>query len=258
MLLTVDIGNSHTVIGTFQKDTLIAHWRLKTDRKITSDEISASLFGLLAMKKMTFREINGFIVACVVPQVLSSWLEFAAGIVDNPLQVDEISDTGITVVTDNPAEVGADRIVNAAAAFAKYVSALVIVDFGTAITFDCVSGKGEYLGGAIAPGLGISLEALGEQTAKLPRVDISSPPKNAIGTNTIEAIKSGILFGYGSMVDGLIEKICLEFSPEIPKVIATGGMAPLIARYSSSIEAIDPHLTLQGLALLYKRIYPNG
>lgn len=257
MLLTVDIGNSHTVLGIFKNDALIADWRIKTDRKTTSDEIAAALYGLLAMKCLTFGEISGFIVACVVPQVLSSWLSFAGNIVDKPLQVDDISDTGIKVVTDTPSEVGADRVVNAVAAFNKYASPLIIVDFGTAITFDCVSGRGEYLGGAIAPGLGISLEALGQQTAKLPRVDISSPPKKAIGTNTIDAIKSGMLFGYGAMVDGLIEKISLEFGPETPKVIATGGMASLIARYSTFIETVEPQLTLEGLALLYKR-YTNN
>ncbi len=258
MLLTVDIGNSHTVIGIFKNDLLVADWRIKTDRKTTSDEISAALYGLLGMKEITFSEIDGFIVACVVPQVLSSWLSFAANIVDHPVQVDNITDTGIKIVTDNPSEVGADRVVNAVAAFAKYASPLIIVDFGTAITFDCVSGRGEYLGGAIAPGLGISLDALGQQTAKLPRVDISSPPKKAIGTNTIEAIKSGILLGYGGMVDGLIEKIRQEFSPEMPKIIATGGMAPLIAKYSDSIEAIEPQLTLEGLVLLYKRYNGHG
>lgn len=253
MIITVDIGNSHTVVGIFKGQELLADWRVKTDRQGTSHEIAATLYGLLAMKSISFSEIHGFILACVVPQVLASWLEFAHTIVDHPLQVDYRMDTGITVKTDTPSEVGADRIVNAVAAFSKYQSSLIIVDFGTAITFDCVSSRAEYLGGAIAPGIGISREALGKQTAKLPRVDISTPPMRAIGTSTVEAIKSGILFGYGGLVDGLIKKIKKEFTPENPKVIATGGMAALIAPYTDSIEDVVPLLTLEGLRLLYER-----
>lgn len=253
MILTIDIGNSHTVIGLFSANVLTADWRIKTDRKTTADEIAATLYGLFAMRGITFSQIDGFILASVVPQVLSGWLSFAKTIVDNPLVVNTKMDTGIKVVTDTPAEVGADRIVNAAAAFHKYACPLIIVDFGTAITFDCVSAKAEYLGGAIAPGLGISLDALGEKTAKLPRVDISTPPPKAIGTNTIDAIKSGILFGYGGLVDGLIAKIRQEFAGAPPKVIATGGMASLISRYTTSIQAVEPQLTLEGLFLLYER-----
>lgn len=253
MLITVDIGNSHTVIGIFKGQKLIANWRIKTDRQGTSHEIAATLYGLLTMRSILFSEINGFIMASVVPQAMAAWLDFAHTIVDHPIQVDHLMETGITVKTDTPSEVGADRIVNAVAAFNKYHTSLIIVDFGTAITFDCVSAQAEYLGGAIAPGLGISLDALGKQTAKLPRVDISTPPKKAIGTSTVEAIKSGILLGYGGMVDGLIRKIKEEFKPDTPKVIATGGMAPLIAPYSDSIEEISPLLTLEGLYLLYER-----
>jgi len=253
MLLTIDIGNSHTVIGLFRGKKLISDWRIKTDRQATSHEIAATLYGLLTMRTISFTEINGFILASVVPQALAAWLDFGRSIVKSPIVVDHRMDTGITVKTDTPSEVGADRIVNAAAAFEKYKTALIIVDFGTAITFDCVSTEAEYLGGAIAPGLGISLEALGKQTAKLPRVDISSPPIKAIGTSTVEAIKSGILFGYGGMVDGLINRIRQEFPSQSPKIIATGGMAPLISPYSQTIEAIEPLLTLEGLRLLYER-----
>lgn len=259
MLLAVDIGNSHTVIGIFKNDTLLLDWRIKTDRKTTADEIFSSLFALFTMKQISFAEIDGVIIACVVPQVLSSWMTFAKGFVDHPVFVNEKVETGITIATDTPSEVGADRVVNAVAAFEKYACPLIIVDFGTAITFDCVSGQGAYLGGAIAPGLGISLEALGQQTAQLPRVDISSPPKKAIGTNSIEAIKSGILFGYGGLVDGLIARIFKEFDPEKrPKVIATGGMALLISQYSEAISSVEPQLTLEGLALIYKRQKKNG
>jgi len=149
--------------------------------------------------------------------------------------------------------VGADRIVNSLAGFEMFHTALIIVDFGTAITFDCVSGKGEYLGGAIAPGLAISLEALGRRTAKLPRVDISTPPPQAIGTNTVDAIKSGILIGYGGMIEELVRRIRSEMQPENPTVIATGGMAGLIAPYAPAIEKVLPMLTLDGLRLLHER-----
>ncbi len=253
MLLTVDIGNTHTVIGIFSKNILMADWRIKTDRQGTSHEIASTLYGLMAMKEISFAQIDSFIMACVVPQVQGNWLNFANTIVDKPIQVDHQMETGLKVVTDNPAEVGADRIVNAVAAFDKYASPLIIVDFGTAITLDCVSGQAEYLGGAIAPGLGISLDALGNQTAKLPRVDISTPPQKAIGTTTIGAIKAGILFGYGGMIDGLITRIKKEFLPEKPKTIATGGMAGLIAPYSEHIEEIEPQLTITGLLLLHEK-----
>jgi type III pantothenate kinase len=253
MLLTVDIGNTHTVIGIFSGNRLVADWRIKTDRQGTAHEIAATLYGLMAMKEISFSQIDGFIMACVVPQVQGNWLSFANTIVDNPVQVNHQMETGLKVVTENPAEVGADRIVNAVAAFDKYASPLIIVDFGTAITLDCVSGQAEYLGGAIAPGLGISLDALGKQTAKLPRVDISTPPQKAIGTTTIEAIKAGILFGYGGMIDGLIVRIQKEFLPEKPKAIATGGMAALITPYSEYIEAVEPQLTIRGLLLLHEK-----
>ena len=153
---------------------------------------------------------------------------------------------------DSPGEVGADRIVNAVAAFTQFQKSAIVVDFGTAITFDCISGEGEYLGGAIMPGMSISLDALASRTAKLPRIDISTPPKRAIGANTVDAIKSGLLFGYGAMVDGLINKLSAEFT-EIPQLIATGGMAELIAPHTESIQIVDPMLTLKGLKILHEK-----
>ncbi|HSH12638.1 MAG TPA: type III pantothenate kinase [Desulfurivibrionaceae bacterium] len=198
--------------------------------------------------------VTGVIIASVVPPIQGAWTTMARKYFGTePLKVDRHLKSSIHVKTDNPVEVGADRIVNAVAGFERYHTALIIVDFGTAITFDCVSGQGEYLGGAIAPGLGISLEALGSRTAKLPRVDISTPPPHAIGTNTVDAIKSGILLGYGGMVEELVRRICLEMAPEVPTVIATGGMAGLIAPYAPSIKAIMPMLTLEGLLLLHER-----
>jgi len=253
MLLAVDIGNSHTVLGIFKGERLVHDWRIKTDRKCTADEISSKLHVLFSIKEISFDMLNGFIMASVVPTVQACWMKFAKSLVESPLKVDNTTNSGITIAIDNPAEVGADRIVNAAAAFHTYNCPLVIIDFGTAITWDCVSGKGAYMGGAIAPGLGISMEALGQRTAKLPTVDISTPPKNPVGTSTVEAIKSGILYGYGGMVDGLVARITEQMRPEIPKVIATGGMAPLIAPYSLSIEKVEPFLTLEGLRLIHER-----
>jgi len=253
MLITVDIGNSHTVIGIFEEKRLVANWRIKTDRQGTAHEIAATLYGLMAMQGLTFADIDGFILASVVPQAQAAWMTFGRDLTPNPILVDQESPCGITIKTATPSEVGADRIVNAAAAFERCHTSLIIVDFGTAITFDAVSAQAEYLGGAIAPGLGISLEALGRQTAKLPRVDISTPPEAAIGRTTVSAIRSGVLFGYGGMVDGLIQRLAAEMAPDVPQVIATGGMAPLIAPYSKSISQIEPLLTLEGLRLIYEQ-----
>lgn len=252
MLLAIDIGNSHTVVGIFKEKTLSRSWRIQTDRKGTADEIAATIAGLFSMQHTRFDQISGIIIASVVPPLQASWLAFARTLVSQPLLVDGM-ETGMPICTDNPAEVGADRIVNAVAAFHKYASPLIIVDFGTAITFDCVSAKGEYLGGAIAPGISISLEALGQKTAKLPRIDITSPPANPIGTNTVAAIQSGILYGYGGLVEGLLHRIKEQYHGAQPLVIGTGGMAQLIAPYTPSITSIEPQLTLEGLHLLYER-----
>ena len=254
MLLAVDVGNSHMVIGLFAQRELRCHWRVKTDSSCTVDELAAMFHGLFAMEGRQFGEVDGVVIASVVPPMALTWGAFTAKYLRcDPLMVTNAIKTGMEIRLDNPAEVGADRIVNAVAAYQEYQSPLVIVDFGTAITLDCVSGDGAYLGGAIAPGMAISLEALGSRTAKLPRVDISSPPPNAIGTNTIDAIKSGILFGYAGMIEGLIKRIRVQMAPEKPRVIATGGMASLIAPYTEAIEAVDPMLTLKGLQILHEQ-----
>lgn len=254
MLLAVDVGNSHMVIGVFENEQLRCHWRVKTDQSSTVDELGSLFHGLFAMEGIYFDDITGIIIASVVPPMELAWAEFTQKhLTVSPLLVNDNINTGIKIKTDNPAEVGADRIVNSVAGFEQYNTALIIIDFGTAITLDYVSSKGEYLGGIIAPGLSISLEALGSRTAKLPRVDISSPPPNAIGTNTIDAIKSGILYGYAGLIEGLISRIKDQVEPEKPKVIATGGMAKLIAPYTQSIETVEPMLTLKGLRLLYER-----
>ena len=254
MLLAIDVGNSQTVCGIFKKSSLFCHWRLKTDRKKTADELAARFLSLFAMQNIAFKDISGVIIASVVPTQQQAWQEFSSKYTEcTPLLVntpDFIS--GIKIATDNPMEVGADRIVNAVAAFDIYGKSSIVVDFGTAITFDCISAKGEYLGGAIMPGMSISLDALANKTAKLPRIDVSIPPQKAIGANTVDAIKSGLLFGYGAMVDGLIKKLSAEFT-DSPQVIATGGMSELIAAYTESIQTVDPMLTLKGLYLLHEK-----
>ena len=255
MLLAIDIGNSHTVIGIFAAAKIRHHWRIQTDRRGTADEIAATMHSLLAMAQCSPAALSGVIIASVVPQLNDTWLCFSRSLVPEPIMVDHKTPTGIGVLIDNPSEVGADRIVNAVAGFQRYQQALIIVDFGTAITFDCVSSKGDYLGGAIAPGMGIAIEALGQKTAKLPRVDISIPPPSPIGTNTVAAIQSGILYGYGGLVEGLLQRLKEKFAPQIPIVIATGGMAGLIAPYAPSLQKIEPQLTLEGLRLIYDRCH---
>lgn len=254
MLLAIDVGNTNTVIGLFTEREIATHWRIQTDPAATADELAATLRGLFNLEGYDFAGVAGVIIGSVVPPVQAAWTTMIRRYFRvKPLTVDQHLKSSITIKIDNPAELGADRLVNSVGGFERYHTALIIVDFGTAITLDCVSGQGEYLGGAIAPGLVISLEALGSRTAKLPRVDISNPPLNAIGTNTVDAIKSGLLFGCGGMVEELIRRLRLEMAPETPTVIATGGMAGLIAPFAPSIQAVLPMLTLEGLLLLHER-----
>ncbi|MCJ7602994.1 MAG: type III pantothenate kinase [Desulfobulbaceae bacterium] len=255
MLLAVDIGNSHMVLGLFEDRTLVSDWRMQTNRSTTSDELAARLHGLFQLKNRRFDEITAVIIGSVAPPLESVWCNLAKKYLHcEPLLVSGGKvDTGIAIVTDNPGEVGADRIINAVAAYSRYKKDLIIVDFGTAITFDCVSSRGEYLGGAIAPGLNISFDALINQTAKLPRIDISSPPCQPIGTSTETALRSGLLYGFGGLVEGLVSRIAQQFRPAIPKVIATGGMAGAIAPFAPSIESVEPMLTLEGLQIIHAR-----
>jgi type III pantothenate kinase len=254
MLLAVDVGNSQTVCGIFRDKDLLCHWRLKTDREKTADELAARFLPLFAMRDIRFNDIDAVVIASVVPTQQQAWHEFSVNYINStPLLVNgRAVKTGMTIAMDNPADVGADRIVNGVAAFEKYRQGIIVVDFGTAITFDCISAAGEYLGGAIIPGLSIALDALASRTAKLPRIDISTPPQKAIGTNTVDAIKSGLLYGYGAMVDGLVKKLASEFS-DPPLVIATGGMSEMIAPLTESIRVVDPMLTLKGLFILHEK-----
>ncbi|MDW7771898.1 MAG: type III pantothenate kinase [Desulfobulbaceae bacterium] len=258
MLLAVDVGNTHTVSGVFAGDRLMAEWRLKSDRDRTGDELAIRYHSLFQMAGIELKDISGFILASVVPLLETAWLAFADRYLvrqlrTKPIAVHHTTKTGITVAVENPGDVGADRIVNSVAAWDRFNQSLIVIDFGTAITFDCVNDRREYLGGAIMPGIGISLDALAGRTAKLPRTDIDQPPKAAIGRNSIEAIRSGLMIGFGGMVDRMVDRIAGELSPEPEKVriIGTGGMAQLIAPYSDYLQIIDPLLTLKGLKIIH-------
>lgn len=256
MLLTLDIGNSHTVLGFFSLGSkeLLHHFRIKTDHNTTGDEYGLMVQGLLGLQGQTLTSIKHTIIGSVVPAAKIGWSNFCEqhlGI--TPMIIgDKNIDTGVSIETDHPAEVGADRIINGLAGYTRHPQELIIVDFGTAITFDCISKSGAYIGGAIAPGIGISMEALSAKTAKLPKVDISTPPESIIGTNTITAIKSGLLFGYGGLVEGLAKRLSSEF-PTPPLILATGGMAKLIAPYAPVIKHVYPQLTLEGLQLIHAK-----
>ena len=265
MLLAIDIGNSHTVIGLFKEKKLLGRWRLKSDRDRTDDELAIHCHGLFSLIGFASETISGIIIASVVPGLETSWIsccrKYLSANLQHPLMAvcaETIKDS-IRIKTEHPEEVGADRLVNAIAGWQKYRCNLVIIDFGTAITFDCVSAQCEYLGGAILPGIAVALDALSSRTAKLPRIDVNVGPEKVIGTNTVEAMKSGILHGYGSLVDGMIDKIRQELGccADELKVIATGGMAHLITPYAQSINAIEPMLTLEGLRFIHDRQQKN-
>lgn len=252
MLLVIDVGNSNIVLGIYDDRQLLRHWRISTDKGRTSDEYGILLHDLFALTNITFSQIKAIIISSVVPP-LTGVLETLCRdfFTLAPYVVGPGIKTGMPIQYDNPREVGADRIVNAVAGFEKHHSALVIVDFGTATTFDYINSRGEYCGGAIAPGLAISLEALFQRASKLPRVDICRPPQ-AIAKNTVNSMQAGIFYGYVGLVDGIVERIKSE-SRDQPKVIATGGLASLIAAESKSIEEVDAFLTLDGLRILYER-----
>lgn len=250
MFLAIDVGNTQTVIGVYEGQTLRYHWRLQTAAGRTVDEYGVVVRSLLAA--VGDPPIAGIAVSCVVPPMIQTIEEMCRLYLGAPpLVVGPGVRTGMPILYDKPQEVGADRIVNAIAAFDRTRSTTVIVDFGTATTFDYVSEKGEYVGGIIAPGLGISSDALFERTAKLYRVEFVKP-KHVIGRNTVHAIQSGLIYGYVSLVDGLVARIQRE-SKVKARVIATGGFAPLLAPESETIEEVDEFLTLDGLRLIYER-----
>ncbi len=258
MLFVLDVGNTNTVAGVFRSngnggyERLVAHWRLGTNRTQTVDEYGVLLRNLFAMAELEPSAIDGIIVSSVVPPLDSTLREVCQRYFGcKPLFVEPGIKTGMPINYDNPQEVGADRIVNGVAALQKYGAPCIVVDFGTATTFDCVSAKGEYMGGVIAPGIGISAEALFARTARLPRVDIRRPPR-IIGSNTVGSLQSGLFYGYLALVDGLLERLLGEMG-EDTKVVATGGLAPLFGDESKYISAVDDLLTLDGLRIIWER-----
>jgi len=250
MLLVVDVGNTNTVLGLFVEKALLHSWRIRTDHSRTDDEYAMLINDLMDFSKVRFNDISDVIISCVVPPMLDAltrmcrkYLSSEAYVVHSEME------TGMPICYDNPREVGADRIVNAVAAYNRHPQSLIVVDFGTATTFDYISAEGEYCGGAIAPGLGISADALHSQASKLPRVALTEPPK-VVAKNTVHSMQAGLLYGYAGLVDGLVTRMKNEVGGT-PLVIATGGLAEQIAKASDTIDEVDPMLTLDGLLHLY-------
>ena len=250
MLLVIDVGNTQTVMGVFEGSRLIRDWRLRTERNTTEDEFNVLANSLFAQSEIRPDRIEKTIISSVVPPVvpiLDSYCRKYLG--GPPIWVDPAAYRGMPNLYRNPAEVGADRIVNAVAAFHKYRQSLVIIDFGTATTFDSISEKGEYLGGAISPGIIIASEALFLKASRLPRVEILKQPKTAVGRDTAGSIQSGIIYGYAGLVDGMVKRIREEMGSK-PKVVATGGLASLMKDVCESIGVVEPQLTLDGLRIM--------
>jgi type III pantothenate kinase len=250
MLLVIDVGNTNTVIGVFDGDKLVHDWRIRTERNATEDEFNVLVSGLFRGSNASVQQIDKTVISCVVPPMVTILEAFVRKFLGHaPIWIDAKSYPDMLIFMKNPNEVGADRIVNAVAAYKRYQTSLIVIDFGTATTFDAISEKGEYLGGAISPGIGISSEALFTHASKLPRVDIYKPPATVVGKDTISCIQSGIIFGYAGLVDGLVKRMKAEMGGT-PKVIATGGLAPLIYHVADTIEAVEPNLTLDGLKII--------
>lgn len=253
MLLVVDVGNTNIVFGVYENKELIHHWRIQTDRHATEDEYAMLIQQLLHYEGIRLAQITGVILASVVPPLVTVLVKLSKKYLHiEPVVLGAGVKTGLNIQTENPREVGADRIANAVAGIEKYGAPLIIVDFGTATTFCCIDDQSRYLGGAITPGISISAEALYQRAAKLTRVELVKP-EQVIGKNTVQSMQSGIYFGYVGLVDGIVKRMKKEFVKGEPKVIATGGLAALIGAQSEMIDEVDPLLTLEGLHLIYKR-----
>jgi type III pantothenate kinase len=252
MLLAIDIGNTNTVLGLFEGKTLRADWRLETRAARTGDEYAALVATLFGLRGLALASVDAVAISSVVPQALFPMEQLCSrhlGV--EPLIVGPGTKTGMPILYENPREVGADRIVNGVAAHQRWPEGAIVVDFGTATTFDVITARGEYAGGVIAPGLTVAADALYKATAKLPRVEIVRP-KNVVGRNTVASIQSGLVFGYAGLVDAIVERIQAEVDFK-PRVVGTGGLATLIAAESRTIQECDDMLTLRGLALIYER-----
>jgi type III pantothenate kinase len=252
MLLAIDAGNSNILLGVFKGDTLLYNWRLLTEVEKTCDEYGILFQNMYRSANLTSGETEAIIISCVIPPLVSTFEELCQKYFHlTPLIVGPGVKTGIPIHYDNPREVGADRIVNAVSAYEHYRKSLIVVDFGTATTFDCISVRGEYLGGAIAPGIMISSEALFQRASKLPRVELVKP-ENVIGKNTVASMQAGIVYGYVGLIDGIVNRMKEEMGDN-PFVVATGGLAQLIAADSETIDEVDEYLTLQGLRIIYSK-----
>ncbi|MGH2969801.1 MAG: type III pantothenate kinase [Solirubrobacteraceae bacterium] len=251
MLLVVDVGNTQTHLGTYEGTELIEHWRFATVRTSTADELGAALRNLLALRGLSFGDLDATIVSSTVPRQRPEWAEMASRYLGHPLLVVGPGlRTGMSIRYDNPREIGPDRLVNAVAGYEKVGGACVVVDFGTAVTHDVVSAGGEYLGGVIFPGVEISLEALTERAAALPTIDLTAP-RGVLGKSTVDAIRSGVLYGYAAMVDGILARLRAELGEA--RAIATGGLAGAVVPYCEGIDEVDDLLTLTGLRLIWER-----
>jgi type III pantothenate kinase len=265
MLLVLDVGNTHTVLGVFAATSseagaphgpLIAHWRVSTTKTQTVDEYGVLFRNLFSMNSLEVGAVHGTVISSVVPPLDSTLREVCERYFHSrPLFIEPGVKTGMPVHYDNPAEVGADRIVNSVAAFEKFGGPCIVVDFGTATTFDVVSKKGEYMGGVITPGIGVSADALFARTARLPRVDIRKPPR-VLATNTVNSVQSGLYYGYLGLIDGILERLIAELGENV-NVVATGGLATLMGGGSKYIKEIDDLLTLEGLRIIYERNLPK-